>query len=284
MPQIFYDRSNAAGGGAFFDRSNNADGAAGLASGSIGTAVASAIAATVAAYATVTFVDPISTGPGSLGYSSNFTGTPAAGDIVRYPTTNGFQVHSDGGVSALVNTGAYACFYTALDGSFTDEPFTVNLSGVAQVFADIAVATTSPPTATAVGFRAGVASAAIGTVTTAALAATADARTVATGAIGTATSSPPAGTGSAPTFVANASASGVTVISVAPKATATGGALAIAQLPTALAIAPEGLANEEGRAEAFGDIGTAVASPPDVKARAQWGVVHSPGKIWTLVS
>ena len=144
MAQIFYDRSNAVGDGSFYDQSNEANPAAGLASGALAAATSSPPEATVTAYSVVTLVDPIDTGPGTITYTSNFTGTPAAGDTVRFPTTNGFQVHSDGGVSALVNSGSYACFYTALDGSFTNEPFTVNLSGTAIAFGDIADATSVP--------------------------------------------------------------------------------------------------------------------------------------------
>ena len=284
MAQIFYDRTNAAGGGSFFDRSNEANPAAGLASGSLTTATSSTPAATVTAYAVVTLVDPIDTGPGSIAYTSNFTGTPAAGDTVHYPTSNGFQVHEDGTVSALTNSGAYACFYTALDGSFTDEPFTVNLDGTAVTAGDIAGAVSVAPSGSAQGFVAGNASGAIPTATASSVAGAADSPVVAAGSIGTATSVAPAGNANAPSFIADARGSLVNVISIAPTGSAKGAANALGQLPTATVSGPDGTANEFGRADAFGAIPEASASPPGARARAQWGVIHSPGKIWNVVS
>lgn len=283
MASIFYDRTNDAGSGTRYDRSNDATVGVGNAFGDIGTAVASAISATVIGYATVTLTSPLYSGPGSITYTSNFTGVPAVGDIVRYPTTNNFQVLPDSAVVADVNSGAYACFYTALDGSFTDEPFTVNLSGTANAFGDINIATTVAISATAVGFTAGAASGLIGTATTVAPDATAIEAAIASGDIGTATTSAPTATAASSAFPGDAVGGIAIATAFAVEGSATGMAIAFGAIGTAAAIAMDGTANEAGRGDAIGDLPVAFAFPVLGTGRAQWGHVSKADTIWTVV-
>lgn len=283
MATAFYSRTNDATGGVFFDRTNDADLASGSAFGDVGSAASSAPASTAVGYVTVTLVAPLYSGFGSITYVSNFTGTPAAGDIVRYPTTNNFQVLPDSSTLADVNSGAYVCFYTALDGSFTDFSFTVNLSGTAEAFGDIGSASASVINGSAIGFTAGAASGLIATATTVAPDGAAVETQIATGDIGTATTTGPDGVGSTSAFPGDALASVSIASAFAVDGTATGMAVALGTIGTATALALDGIANEAGRGIAIGLIPAATAITVDGTGRAQWGRVEKAATIWTLV-
>jgi len=59
----------------------------------------------------VTLMAPLYTGSGSILSSANFTGTPAAGDQVEFPTTDNFTILSNGEVVCDVNSGSFVCRY-----------------------------------------------------------------------------------------------------------------------------------------------------------------------------
>lgn len=281
MALIFYDQSNAVGDGSFFDRSNNADGSAGLASGGVGTVVASSPDSSALGYATVVLVAPIYTGPGSIAFSSNFTGTAVAGDTVRYPTTNGFVVHDDASVSATVNSGSYACFYN--DG-VTEEAFTVSLSGTAIVTGALPSVTSEFPNGTATGSTLGDASGAIATVTATAPNGSAVEASIAAGDVGTATSSALDGTGTSSQFGGSASGSITNVQASVINGNAVGFAEATCDLVTVTSVTLDGTVNEVGRGDASGDIATATVLEFDGRGRAQWGKVAPTTTIWTRAS
>lgn len=88
-------------------------------------------------FVSVTLTNPIYTGLGSVVYSGVFVGTPAPGDVVQYPTTNGFRVDPNGEVSATSNA---TTTYNLL---FNGVPFTVTLVGTASG-AGISDAATAP--------------------------------------------------------------------------------------------------------------------------------------------
>lgn len=279
MANVFFDRTNDAGGGAFFDRTNNAEDGTGFVNATIATVSALAPQSTALGYATVVLVDPIYTGPGSIAFTSNFTGTAVAGDVVRYPTTNNFQVLPDASIQCDVATGSYACFYN--DGGGEDA-FTVNLDGDADVFAALATATAVTVDGSAVGNVLGDASAALVTVTATAIDGFAAEPALAD--IGTATATSPDGTASAPSFIADAQGGIANTVASAPNATATGAAVASCDVGTVSATPIEGTANESGRADAFGALPTVVVAEFTGRGRAQWGKVASETTIWTRVS
>lgn len=76
-------------------------------------------------YATVTLAAPLNLGPGSILNPAWFSGTPQAGDRVRYPQNFGFQVLPDGTIQCDTNSGVFPCFYD--DGS-GETAFTVTLT------------------------------------------------------------------------------------------------------------------------------------------------------------
>lgn len=283
MPSSYYSRTNDAGSGQFFDRTNDADIGSAAAFGSLGIATTVAPGALATGYVTVTLVAPLYTGPGSILYSSNFTGTPAAGDTVRYPTNNGFAVLSDGSTQADTNSGAYDCFYTALDGSFIDFAFTVNLSGAALAIGDLATAVSTSIAATAIGFTAGNASGALVTVTSTAPAATAIENVVASGDLGTATTVTVDGSATSSSFPGDAFGSLAIATVTSPDGFAVGAAVALGALETVIVVALDGIGNEAGRGDAIGGIPGVYASTVDGNGRSQWGPVQKADTIWTPV-
>lgn len=114
-------------------------GSAGSAGGA-GVSV-TATAAQVIGYSTVTIQLPVFTGFGSIFYGSNFVGTPQNGDIVRYPTINGFRILSDGNIESQ-EYGVYPCYYNDGGG---DDAFTVTLDANADVYASGVTVTAQAP-------------------------------------------------------------------------------------------------------------------------------------------
>lgn len=202
------------------------------------TAAADAPTATASGFGIVVLADPINTGPGSIAFFSNFEGTAQAGDIVRFPTTNGFHVLSDGTCIADVNTGSFECFY---DDGGGEVAFTVTLLPYVAAWGAGVEGAAQAPDASLYG---GVNVSGSG-VTDAATAPTGHATSgkIAVGAGATATAQAP---DASVTAEADASGAGIEVTASAPDAVAETVALAQGEGVEATATAPE--------AEASGDV------------------------------
>jgi phage gp36-like protein len=201
------------------------------ASGAGVTDTASAPTGSAIGYAVVVLVDPIYTGPGSFLIQSNFVGTPVAGDVVRYPTTNGLTIFQNGEVRSNTNSGSYDCFYN--DGS-GEVAFTLTLDGNSYAFGNGVTDSASAPTGNATGAA------------------------NASGSGVTDTASPATGSasGGAP---GSASGTGLTDNATAPTGNATGAASISAGGATDNATASSG--NATGAANASGSGITDTASP-----------------------
>jgi hypothetical protein len=280
---VFYDRTNNAGGGTYYDRTNDASTGFASAFGDIASVSTSAPAATALGYTNVTLVAPLYTGPGSICDPAIFTtGSPAAGDTISYPTTSNFTVLPDGTIQCDINSGSYACFYTALDGSFTNFAFTVTLNATAYAYSALVTDSVVTVDGSAVGFFVGSASAALDTATSV----TTDgvAAQSAPGDIATVTTSGPDGFAASAAFPADAQGPVGSVSALTVDGFATGSAIALVDIAVATSQYIQGVGNEFGRGDAMADMATANAITVDGKGRAQWGKVPKGSTIWTLVS
>lgn len=232
------------------------------------TATGEAPTATAAGYGVVTLVDPINTGPGSIAFFGNFEGAAVAGDIVRYPTTNAFQVLPDGTCLADLNSGEYVCYYTSLDGEYVDYEFTITLVDFVTAWGAGTDAHASAPDASIYG---GVNVSGAG-VTDAATAPTGQAAAgrIAPGAGVSVGAQAPEATVSAEAEVTGA---GVENEASAPEAIAETVSLASGEGAEATAIAPTGIAS--------GDV-TAIGAGADASAEAPTAIAvgdRVPGSI-----
>lgn len=278
---MFYDRTNAAGGGSFYSRTNDATVGSAQAGGSLSVAVAIVPTVVVLGDALVTLEAPLYFGRGSIFHESNFTGEPVVGAVIRYPTTDGFVILPDGTCYADTNSGTYTCWYDEGEG---EVEFTVTLDDHVDAYGDVFVATAITALGVAIGGTAGEATGGLAEATAVDADGIAYSAVIAVGDLDTASGVAPGGSAVSQAFPGDAHGGLSLATATAIFGSAVGAAVAPGHIGTVSASAVTGTGNEAGVGLAAGQIGVAVAITVDGKGRAQWGKVPKSTTIWTRVS